>query len=137
VRILKIFEKLKEPYEKFDIYGITYPNGQFVIRDKREETETTNEREKRRGRKCVDWSKINLIDLLFKFKIKNINIDNTDRNTMLTQLNKEYKKLILVFNQYNDEKLKFYYLWNKYTKDEICSHIYDYFKNSKRLFEIK
>jgi hypothetical protein len=137
-RIEQVLEKQKEPFEKYDIYGIVDQNARFIIRDKRGETEDTDKRERNRGRNCKDWAKDDLLDLLWKFKINPQIYENeiTDIDKLREFLIKEHKKRTEDFRKYGKDRLQFYYRWNRLTKEDICPYIYQWFKDNQRLLDL-
>lgn len=119
--VRKNIEKLLEPYEKHEIYGMYMLDGSFSIRDKSEEDEsTTNNKRKKRGRSCDSYTPCQCRNYMWTLGIRDypedydidLIYDEAKKEWMFDkmELNDDNRKIM---SKWDYNQVLYYYLWDK------------------------
>lgn len=119
--------EMQAKYEIYDIYGtILEPDRNFRIRDKtteHSELSGTDSRSINRGRTCTNWSKPNLINMVWKLKIMPFKLrEQESREELVNYLNIAVKGQTQDIESFSMDKLRFFYTWYRtdMSIDQIC-----------------
>jgi len=125
-------------YEQYPWYGIIL-NEKFLIRDRSNEGENTNNSSRNRGRACSSTPMLKLLQYIINAKIepndiKNINVDsdtNTNINYFLTKnlYNKEYLETL------SSSDLILLRKWERFNPEtkRVCIELRNFLENNDRL----
>lgn len=126
-------EELQE-FEKYKIYGMK-TNNNFKIVDKRSKANN-------KGRNCKSYAVYLLIDILWEFRSNDGEYDpfkfesKENREKMIEDIkNNNAFKNYQGLEDFEDEKLGFYYLASKFTREKLCKLVEDYLQKNNRIKE--
>lgn len=139
-RIALETERRKAPFEEQPIYGILPRDKKFRIRDRRTETEATQDRDKRRGKICTTWNKQKLVDFAWDFQIPPpaLRRELTDRGQILQYLSQQMPDRIQELTEFDDNRLMFYYRYYRgMGREELCAVLEQYFREHNLILEIE
>ena len=133
------------PYEQYPWYGIIL-NGRFLIRNKSEETDTTNKSARRRGREC---SSTPVLELLTYAVSANINLEEfkhmttvpLDRNTNIAYFISKALYTMEYLSKLTDSQLILLRKWEMYNSGpaktgKICYELKNWLINNNRMLTI-